>query len=207
MFKRVVVLSGSVLRSACYVLGSARSALTGPHKWKLDTFEAEQERLHSLPRNRKEHAMRRILTCGALLFVCWTVVAFAFAQEPGKLGAAVKNDPLDRLLAEFATATGRLDIERAERLFLPPDDTLAGKNRRTHLSELRKDWQRAKESGEEEGPAVQFKNVKKVIRTQMVISGPGGPREGEVIESEFTVASTRDGWKIVSMEMEVARGK
>jgi hypothetical protein len=144
--------------------------------------------------------MRRTLTCGALLFVCWTVLAFAFAQEADKPGAAMKKDPLDELLAEFAAATGKLDIERAERLFLPPDDTPAGKNRRAHLSELRKDWKRAKESGAKGGPSVQFKNTKKVIRTQMVISGPGGPKEGQVSEVEFTVAFTKDGWKIASME-------
>jgi len=154
--------------------------------------------------------MRKTLTCVTLLLVCSTVLAFEFAQEPEKQGAPVKKDPLDELLADFTAATGKLDIERAERLFLPPDDTPGGKNRQAHLSELRKDWNRAKESGAKEGPSVQFKNTKKVIRTQMVISGPGGPKEGYSSEVEFTVAFTKDGWRIVSMEpvsMEPARSK
>ena len=143
--------------------------------------------------------MRRILTCGAFL-VCSTVLAFAFAQEPEKPGVTIKKDALDELLADFAAATAKLDIAKAETLFLAPDDTAAGQNRQGHLSELRKDWKRAKESGVKEGPSVQFKNTKKVIRTQMHIRGPGGPKEGDVSEVEFTVVFTKDGWKIVSME-------
>jgi hypothetical protein len=143
--------------------------------------------------------MRRTFTCGALL-VCSTVLAFAVAQEPPKPEVATEKDALDRLLTDFAAATAKLDIDKAEKLFLPPDDTAAGKNRQAHLSELRKDWKRAKESGANAGPSVQFKNTKKIIRTQMLIGGPGGPQERQVSEVEFTVAFTKDGWKIVSMD-------
>ncbi len=144
--------------------------------------------------------MRRTLICGTALIVCSTMLVFAFGQKAEKQGAAVKKDPLDALLADFAAATAKLDIEKAERLFLSPDETPAGKNRQAHLTELRKDWKRAKASGAKEGPSVQFKNTKKILRTQMVIRGPGGPKKGQTSEVEFSVALTEDGWKIVSMD-------
>ena len=142
--------------------------------------------------------MRRTFTCGAL-FVC-SILAFAVAQEPLTPEVVAEKDALDRLLTDFAAATAKLDIDNAEKLFLPPNNTAAGKNRESHLSELRKDWTLAKESGANVGPSVQFKNTNKIIRTEMLIGGPGGPQEGQSRKVEFTVAFTKDGWKIVSMD-------
>ena len=105
-----------------------------------------------------------------------------------------------RVLADFSAATSKLDVVKAERLFLPPDETPAGQNRQVYLTELRKDWKRLKASGVKEGPSVQFKNTKKVLLTQMVIHSPDAPKKGETREVAFTVALTEDGWKIVSMD-------
>jgi hypothetical protein len=142
--------------------------------------------------------MGKIYTCCAL-FICSAALAFGFAQQPATSGAVTEADALDRLLTDFATATATLDVAGAESLFLPPDDTADGRNRQANLSELRKDWQRARESGASVGPAVQFRNVQKIVRADMLINGPGGPKEGTVSEVEFTAAFTKDGWKIVSM--------
>ena len=72
--------------------------------------------------------MRRTLICGAFVSISAIVLAFAFAEEFEKPSATIKKDPLDQLLADFTAATAKLDIEKAERLFLPPDD---GSLRRT----------------------------------------------------------------------------
>lgn len=150
--------------------------------------------------------MGKRLTCAVLFFACSAALALALAAGPQKPGVAIRRDALDQLLADLAAATSKLDIAKAERLFLPPDDTPAGENRQGHLSEMRKDWKRARESGAAQGPSVRFKNTRKVVLTQMVIRGPGGPREGQAVhEVEFTVAFTQDGWKIVSMEEQRAR--
>lgn len=102
------------------------------------------------------------MKCVVFLFACSIVLTFVYAEEPEKAGAANKKDALDQLLTDFAAASAKLDIEKAEKLFVSPDDTPAGKNRQGHLSELRKDWKRAKEGGANEGPSVQFKNTTKL---------------------------------------------
>ena len=144
--------------------------------------------------------MTRTLTCLTFLFVCWTTLPFVFAEETDQPKTSVMTDPLDRVLAELAAAAGTFDVERAEKLFLPPDETAEGKNRQAHLAEIRKDWSRAKEGGAKEGISVRFENAKKILRTQMVVSGPGSTEEAERMDVELTVTLTKDGWKIVSME-------
>jgi hypothetical protein len=116
--------------------------------------------------------------------------------------ATINDDPLDKLLADMAAATAMFDVEKAEQLFLPPDDTPAGKNRQGHLAEIRKDWKRAKEAGAKAGPRLQFKNTKKVIRTQLAV---GDGAKQQTSEVEITVAFTDQSWKIVSLETN--RGK
>ena len=147
--------------------------------------------------------MHRIFTCG-VLFVCSAALAFAFGQGAAGPGEATETDAFDRLLADFAAITAKLDVDAAEKLFVPPDSTAAGQNRQAHLTELRKDWKRAKESGASAGPSVQFINPRTIIRADMRISGPGA-NDSQVSEVEFIVALTKDGWKIVSMNTGPAR--
>jgi hypothetical protein len=155
--------------------------------------------------------MHRIATCGVLL-VYSTALAFAVGQGASGPGpAASEKEALDQLLADFAAITARLDVDAAERLFLPPDGTAAGENRQAHLTELRKDWTRARESGAIAGPSVQFANTRttvradtRVILAEMRISG-AGTTDSQVSEVEFVVALTKDGWKIVSMNAGSAR--
>ncbi len=83
---------------------------------------------------------------------------------------------------------------------MSPDKTAAGNNRQVNLTELRKDWKRAKASRAKEELSGQFKNTKKILRARMVVHGSGASKKGETSEVEFTVALTEDGWKIVSTE-------
>jgi hypothetical protein len=142
--------------------------------------------------------MRRIFVCGILL-VCSGALGMGIAQGPARSDTTIETDAIDRLLADFAAATANLDIVGAERLFLPPDGTAAAENRQNHIAELREDWARARNSGASAGPSVQFTNTRKVVHSQMRISGPGAG-DGEVTDVEFVIAFTRDGWKIVSMK-------
>jgi hypothetical protein len=137
--------------------------------------------------------MRRLVSF-FVVFACSFAIS-VFSQEAGK-PAVSDADPLDRLLADFAAAVGKFDVEAAEKLFLPPDNTPDGQNRQGHISELRKDWTRAKAEGSQ-GLQVEFTNTRKVIRTDMRVSLPGGPKETSGME--FVVELTRDGWKIASM--------
>lgn len=142
--------------------------------------------------------MRRLFGCGVLV-VCSAVLGCALGRGPARPAAAIETDAFDRLLADFAAATAKLDVPGAERLFLAPDGTAAGQSRQGHLTELRKDWTRARGSGADAGPSVQFINVSKIIRAEMRINRPGDSQRAQVQEVEFVVASTTDGWKIVSM--------
>jgi hypothetical protein len=139
-----------------------------------------------------------IVTVGFL--VAAGAIALRGDQQDALAGApkqpqSVVKDPLDKLLDNFADACAQLDIEKAEHLFVSPDETPAGKNRHANLAELRKDWKQAKA-----GLSTKFKNAKKTIRTDMVIAGPGVSEKGETVHVEFEVALTGEGWKIVSMK-------
>ena len=84
-----------------------------------------------------------------------------------------------------------------EGLFVPPDDTPDGENRRKNIREMNKDWKRAKEAGAPK-ITVAFKNTVTTIRTEMVVGSD--KVAARAIPVEIKVAFTKDGAKIVSLE-------
>ena len=132
-----------------------------------------------------------------LFLVFALLLGSTIAQNSEPLNSTENQDPLDRLLAEFTAAAKSLDVKKGEQLFLPPDETPAGKIRQAHIAEMRKDWQRAKEQGAKEGPSVAFKRPQKILRAQMVVSAEG---EEQTTNVEFIVAWTQKGRKIASMK-------
>lgn len=142
--------------------------------------------------------MRTSIGLRAVLIIS-LVAGLAAAELTETQDGTVRRDPLDKLLAEFAAASEALDIEKAERLFLPPDETPAGVHRQALLAEMRKDWGRARESDAERGPVVRFEDTQKIIRTQMTVESPGETGRTQARPMEFTVRFTDEGWKIVSM--------
>ena len=123
--------------------------------------------------------------------------ALVIGQEPETEPLFIKADGLDELLRTFADAAATFDIQKCEQLFLPPDETLAGKNRAAIIREMRKDWKRGRDSGAK-GIPVRFEQTKKVVWSRMIVSD--SQEKEETSDVVFTVAFTDQGWKIVSME-------
>ena len=123
--------------------------------------------------------------------------------ETGKIG------PAEELLSRFGTALEEADISKLEAVFLPPDDTPAGKARRKLLDNARKDFAR---SGKElRKMSSRFTDIKQkvegkdklVITATMideVVSANGSTvRSKETIE--FRITPTDSGWKIVEFRL------
>lgn len=108
-------------------------------------------------------------------------------------------DSIDRMLQDFASATYAQDIQKAEALFLPPDETADGKNRQQHIREIRKDWA----SGEhKEKLIIEFKkrqvlvrNEETFVRTEMSVPGYGPD-----MLLEFKVVFINNDCRIAAME-------
>lgn len=124
------------------------------------------------------------------------LISQAYTDVGGGLNTPAAGDAVTTMLREFEAAVSALDADKAQKLFLTPDDTPDGKNRRKHIDEMRKDWSRAKEKGEK--VAVEFKNAVILVRAEMF---PGGAKaEAKAIPVEFKVKLTRDGCRILAME-------
>lgn len=113
----------------------------------------------------------------------------------------VESGAVDRLLEEFTAASATFDVERMTALFLPPDDTPAGENRRLHLEAMQADWPAAQAEGRDLQVTfrdVTFDDVTGLVTAELVArSGP----DGGVQLVEFLVAPTPDGLKIGAMRM------
>lgn len=138
---------------------------------------------------------RRFVVLSCLITVCAISFALADAQDTKK-DNGVDESPVDQMLRDFASAVSNLDAKQAEALFLAPDDTPDGKNRQSHLQEMKKDWKRAGER--EQKMTVIFKDTVTTVRTEMLIGGDEA--EAEPIPVEFKVVFTKDGCKIVAMK-------
>ncbi len=141
----------------------------------------------------------RILVLCTLLMGC---------SQPGKqqgtnqYGKPISPDApyVDSFLQEFSKATAELDIDKMTDLFLPPDDTQAGINRREHLLQAQREWARAKEEGKKIAISFEktyFDQANESIRTNMVVISPR--EKTERIPIEFEITLTDNGWRIVSM--------
>ncbi len=122
--------------------------------------------------------------------LCGVFVAVAVAQDAERENLAA--DPVETLLADFVAAVYDLDVEKAESLFLPPDKSPAGKNRQSHIAEIKKDWTRAQKH-----LSVEFRDTRKIVQTTMVVRE--NDAKPESVPVEFVVAFTKQGCKIVSM--------
>ena len=127
---------------------------------------------------------------------CFVSVAPAGAADAKKAAEATYVNPVDRMLKDFAAAVSALDAQKGEALFLPPDDTPDGKNRQGHLREMKKDWGKARERGQQ--MTVEFRNVVIVVRADMSMGGHEAEREP--IPVELKVALTKEGCEIVAMK-------
>lgn len=137
--------------------------------------------------------MIAVLVCSVALLV---VISQGRAQ-PGTTGEPAQTvaDPITRLLANFSAALATLDADKAEALFLPPDASLDGKNRGSHIKEMKKDW--AAQKGKSRMMSVAFTNTTVLVRTEMVVAGEEAhPRPTPV---EFKVVLAPEGCKIVAM--------
>ena len=140
----------------------------------------------------------RIFTFVASLVVLWSVsLGVASAQDAKPAPAAEYQGPVARLLHEFAAAVASLDVQGMEGLFLPPDDSPDGENRRENIREMKKDWKRAKGK---DAPkiTVAFENTVTTVRTDMVVGSD--KVAARAIPVEIKVAFTKDGAKIVALK-------
>lgn len=78
-----------------------------------------------------------------------------------------------------------------ERLFLAPDATEDGRNRQSHLDEIRKDW-----ADIASGPPVKLNPKRAVIHIDMDELNPDGAPGGHISKMELKVVLTGDGWRI-----------
>ena len=135
------------------------------------------------------------------VLICLAVV-YTFAPtnaedaEDREVAEAPFVSAVDQMLKDFAAAVSTSDARKAEGLFVPPDDTLDGKNRQDHIREMKKDWKRSKERGQK--MTVEFTNTVIIVRTKMLAGGDEG--EAQPIPLEFKVALTKDGCKILAMK-------
>jgi len=146
-------------------------------------------------RSRKEKAMRNFVWVPAVVGASILIVGQATPATAEEKRMEIRRGGIDALLAEFSKAISELDIKKTSALFLPPDDTPAGRNRRRHLAEMRKDWTRARQRGTK--LSASFREVKKIVRANMVCRE--GSEPGRTIPVEIEVALTNRGWRIVSM--------
>ena len=88
-----------------------------------------------------------------------------------------------------------LDAQKMGALFLPPDASANGRNRKKHLDEMQRDWERVRERGKK--VAVSFAETRTVVRTTMVLKEGANPARAVPIELE--VVATDAGWRIAAM--------
>ena len=141
--------------------------------------------------------LNRIFALTVLVVIMSGLFAVGAKPEGESSAPASRHDPVSRLLADFAGAVSALDVEKAESLFLPPDDTADGTNRREHIREMKKDWNR--ERDREAEMSVQFTNTTVLVETEMIVGGEEA--EPHPIPVRFKITFDPKGnCKIVSME-------
>lgn len=105
------------------------------------------------------------------------------------------------VLKQFHMATVNLDVRQLEAVFLPPDDTSAGKNRRRHLEEARKDFAKLRDSGGQ--MSLEFEDIKQQPAEKgFVISTTikdVADKDKPPLPVDIDVVQTDDGWKIAKM--------
>jgi len=149
-------------------------------------------------RKRKGGIMKahRFVVLIYLGVACLTGFALSKADGARQVDEAAFESPVDRMLKDVSAAISTLDVQKAEALFLPPDNTADGKNRQNHILEMKKDWKEAKERGQK--MTVDFRNTVTIVRTEMFAVEE--ETEAEPITVELKVTFTKDGCKIVSMK-------
>jgi hypothetical protein len=141
---------------------------------------------------------RTLLAAGLALAVGST--AFVTGRVTART-EEIKADPIDQLLVDFARSMMKGDTEAATKLFLEPDDTPAGKNRKAFIADMNRDWkspEMAKHAGK---IRCGFRGTTKIVRTKMLVK----LGEGEVEASDLvlSVVLTEDGWKFATIAEEV----
>ncbi|MHC4400653.1 MAG: PEGA domain-containing protein [Planctomycetota bacterium] len=120
------------------------------------------------------------------------------------------EEAVGEVISKFAAAVNALDHGKLAALFLPPDDTPAGKARQKHLDEAAKDWPRMKTDGvklelrfERIEPRPDGKDI--LITATMSLrpiaghSRPVNRPDRETVE--FRITPTPGGWKIAEMNV------
>ena len=106
------------------------------------------------------------------------LISIGRAQTAPKIEPTVTAcDIITSFLNDFSAAVAALDVQKAEALFLPPDDSADGKNRSSHIKELKKDWAGAKHWGHAGGRSVEHE------ADGPSASGRAGPRCCQVLRN------------------------
>lgn len=138
------------------------------------------------------NVMRRAVVTICLVLSLGTV-AVVWASDASQ---TQNPNSMEEFLSAFADATNELDIERAQSLFLPPDDSDQGKRRAFLIQEFEDDWQEAKAKGESKKIFFGEPEMQRVtFRTTMRVRG-----EPQAMPVEFTLQMTEEGFKIVAFK-------
>ncbi len=125
----------------------------------------------------------------------------------GEDPATGQMGPAEEVLSRFQTALAESDFSKLEALFLPPDDTPAGKLRRKLLDEARRAWARSR--GERGKVSLQHTITKqkvegkdKLVSTTIMIDDvlTTGHTVRSEVAFEFRITPTDSGWKIAEMK-------
>ena len=129
-------------------------------------------------------------------------MTFRLKQRRGP-DVAQPKDPVGQILEQLQIAHRELDAEKLEALFLPPDDTPAGKALAKELEEARKRWPELKASGARGEMRVlrvsQHQDGKDlIVRATAVLRLhlPSGDVREEEETLQFRITPTADGWRI-----------
>ena len=144
--------------------------------------------------NMKNITKISTLTISVFLIIAFFVIS---AKPEDRTTASAKHNPVSRLLADFADAVHARDAEKAESLFLPPDDTIEGINRRDHIREMKEDWNQAQD--QEAEMSVQFTNTTVLVETEMNIRGEEAKPNPIPVRFKISFDPNRN-CKIASME-------
>jgi hypothetical protein len=130
-----------------------------------------------------------------ILTICCSITGCSRKQE---------TPPVQTLLDTFAEAVANQNTETMITLFLAPDETPEGVNRKKHIDEMQKDW--AKDPFPDK-LSVTFTNVafdnKSLLKADMVLTST--TEKIEMIAVNFKVRLSNNEWKIVMMDLDYAQ--
>ena len=131
----------------------------------------------------------KTIIIGFLVICCLTMGCSRMQEIP----------PVQTLLDTFAEAAANQSTETMIGLFLPPDETPAGLNRKHHIDEIEKDWPNVPPSM---SMTVSFMNVsfdnESLLKADMVVANAKDGKQ--TIPVRFKVRLSKNEWKIVSMD-------